>query len=464
MTNPVPGAQEAEGRWAPSSVAFPLWLLLLSWAPAVGAAQLLAYVFAPASAIAVLLVRTSRLSRITIVLAAALCGLGALSLALEGDHGRPLNAALAALTYGSLLAFAPRIRFESERYGTFVVAMAWITFVELVVAMGQFVASNASLTFQSMAAGDAAVGTLLTNSHLFAIKMLVSLVVFAVAAILDVRRRIALFGASASLLGVVLSSALMSTVLGAVAIVAVVYLTPTWLVLRHLRRPIGRLRTTVFVAFVAGGLLFFATQPDNVRFTAATLRVLVSPTTGTPERPVPGKVAATLESASLLLSQPKVMLLGTSPGHFSSRAALILSGGYLSPQPSYVPVSLSRYTEAIVLPRWNPSVWSVQYRDGVMNQPFHSVQSIVVELGLLGTLVVLAAYVGLWSRALRFKAWDRGSAAIQLTAVVALVLIPLLLLTDNWLEYPQAAIQLLLPLVLLLNVRRAEAAGVGGPT
>jgi len=455
----VPGAL-ADG-WTPKreGSGFVLWLLALSWAPAIGVPQLVAYVGVPASVVALILLRRCRLSLATVIYFLALGTVAAASLTLEGDAARPLNAGLALLTYGSLLVLVPRFRYDATRYRTFVVAAAWIAILQVGVAAAQFLVANPSPTFQSMASGDAAVGTLLTNSHLFSVKMLGLLVVLSVAALVNVRRWMALAGAGAALLGVVLSSALLSTALGAVAIAAAIYLTPTTLILRRLARHVRRLRWTIAAVFLVGGLLFVATQPSNVRYMTNTLRSLTGVLTGESARTLPGKIAATIDSTDLLLSQTKLALIGTGPGHYSSRAALILSGGYLSPHPSIVPVSLSPYTETRILPRWNPEVWSVRFQDGVMNQPFHSIQSVLLELGLVGVLIGMLGYLHAWYRVLRLPSDDRSMAAIQLTAVLTLVLLPLLLLSDNWLEYPQSATQLLLPLVLAMNARSRQLDG-----
>lgn len=441
------------------STGFLIWLSVLSWTPSSGALQLIAYVGVPLSVTVWTIVTKSRVSLPVLLLFAALATLATLSMLAEGDAVALPNALLAVLTYGSLAILLVRAPYDARCYGRLVTALSVLTVVQVLIAVVQFVDANRSLRFVSMAAGDAAVGTLLTNSHLFSVKMLVLVAVFAVAAILRVHRRAAVTGLLAALIGVVLSSALLSTVLGLAAVCVVAFALPSRFIGARLRTPLWRLRIAATAIAIIGGALFLLSQPANVRYIQGTFSGLARIAMGESERPLPGKVNATIDSAAYMFDDAKVLLIGTGPGHYSSRAALILSGGYLAPHPSMVPVSLSTHTDTMILPRWNPGVWSVQYQDGVMNQPFHSIQSIVVEFGLIGSLLVLFGYGWAWRRVLGVRAPDARTAAVQLSGIVVLAMLPVLLLTDNWLEYPHAAVQMLVPVALALNLPGRRHAG-----
>lgn len=431
-------------------------LMLLSWSPAAGVWQLGAYLAVPATVLLLIVIARPLLSVRALLVFGALTATGAASAMLEGFDVRPTNLVVVALTYGSILVLVPRLRYEPSRYGQIVSFSAFLAIFELLVAVAQFVTNNDGLAFRSMAAGDHAVGTLLGNSHLFSVKMILHVIVLTVAAVFGVRRRTAVVGAVAAVIGVVLSSALFSTALGLTGIALAVFGIPTWLFFRALRRSIWRLRIALAAVLISSVLLFVFTQPANVRYVGQTVDRVTGALIGANVRALPGKLEASLDSLALLMSDPKVLLVGTGPGHYSSRAALILSGGYLAPHAASIPVSNSTYTETLILPRWNPRVWSVQFQDGVMNQPFHSIQSVLVEFGLIGALIVLVGVASAFQRLTTIRVASPEAAAIQLTALMTMIAMPFLLLSDNWLEYPHAAVPLFLPLVLAFGIDRTS--------
>ncbi|PWH19529.1 MAG: hypothetical protein DDG59_02750, partial [Anaerolineae bacterium] len=80
-------------------------------------------------------------------------------------------------------------------------------------------------------------------------------------------------------------------------------------------------------------------------------------------------------------------LIGVGPGHFSSRAALILSGEFL--RGSRFPiVSKSYYTEKYILPLFTQYI--SQYDCGSTCLPYYSWLTIFGELGMVGILALLA--------------------------------------------------------------------------
>jgi hypothetical protein len=430
-------------------------LLVVSWFPVSGFFQVFVYLAIPTLVAFWIITHRANLSRIGTALVLAVLTVSGLGLVLEGSHAMPLNGALALLTYGSTLLLLLRFRVRTTDYGEIVVISAWLVFIEVAIAIGQFVIENRGVSFQAMSAGDAVVGTLLAHSHLFVVKMLAHFFVLLSAVVLGVRRRVAALGMYAALVGIVLGSALLTMILAAVGLLLFLYLVPANHLGHELSRAIRRLRVTFAVVLgVATGMMLWL-QPDNVAYISREVRGLRTVLTTTAAGEGRGKVVGTVDSLRLLTSNPKVLLFGTGLGHYSSRAALILSGGYLTHHPSFIPVSVSRYTSSHILPRWNPTIWSRRYLDGVMNQPFQSVQSVVLELGLTGTALVAFAYFWSWARVLRIGARGKEARSIQLAALLALSAIPMILLSDNWLEYPHAFVPLVLPILLSLNLRRS---------
>lgn len=429
-------------------------LLVVSWFPVSGFFQVVVYLAIPTLVAFWIITRRANSSRTGTAVVLAILTVSGLGLVLEGSHAIPLNVALAVLTYGSTLVLLLRFRIRTTDYGYFVAISAWLVFIEVAIAIGQFIIENRGVSFQAMSAGDAVVGTLLAHSHLFVVKMLAHFFVLVSAVALGVRRRIAALGMYAALIGIVLGSALLTMILAAVGLLLFLYLVPANLLGHGLSRALRRLRVTFAVVLGAATGLMLWLQPDNVAYISREVRGLRTVLASTSAGEGRGKIVGTVDSMRVLTSNPKVLLVGTGPGHYSSRAALILSGGYLAHQPAIIPVSVSRYTSAHILPRWNHTIWSRRYLDGVMNQPFHSVQSVVLELGLIGISLVSLAYLWSWARVLRIRACCREARSIQLAALLSLSATPMILLSDNWIEYPHAFVPLVLPILMALNLRR----------
>lgn len=433
-------------------------LYLLSWLPANGALQIVVYLGLPTLVILGALIGGLTFSRVRLALFGAWAAVIGLSLVLEGSNLLGLNATVALLTHASLLLLVVHFHFEPVKYVKLIGLLALLTTMETGIALTQFIGASGSLTFSSMSAGDAAVGTLLTNSHLFVVKMLAMSVVLGVAAAYRIRFWFATFGAFSALLGVFLGSALLATALAVVTIVAVILFFPTKIIPRAFVPAVRSLRRLVVVGTMTLVVGMAYLQKGNFEYVQTTLMRAGDILSAREVKDNSGKIVGARLSSELMASDAKVLMLGTGLGHYSSRAALILSGGYLASQPSWMPVSASRYTKDNILPLWNATVWSEQFRDGVMNQPFFGLQSFALEGGAIGLAILLLTYAYVGIALLNTSVQDRYGTAILTTGVIMYVLLPALLLTDNWLEFPHAAIALLLPISMALSLSKRPRA------
>ena len=216
-------------------------------------------------------------------------------------------------------------------------------------------------------------------------------------------------------------------------------------------RPGLLLKSLVGFALGAGvvfALLFF-TQQGNVDLVVQTADQSLT-TQGVDS--VRYQKIATLEKSvsEILVASPANALLGLGLGRFSSRAAMILSGGYLSGGSGVVPISRSPETKIYIYDVWNDST-KAKFGGSIMGMPTSSFQAVLIEQGILGFLLLLALIYRLRTFASRqFKdAGDPVSRAF-LTGT-SFIILPFILLTftDVWLEFPTFT---LFPFVLIALV------------
>jgi len=151
----------------------------------------------------------------------------------------------------------------------------------------------------------------------------------------------------------------------------------------------------------------------------------------------------------------KDFLFGSGPGTFNSRSAFMVgSPSYFSsislikdPQQPY-------YFRNFAYSLWNESNTSqALYLDGFRNQPFSSALAFLGEYGLLFTLAFIFLYFRLYRKIsrLHYSSSRTGQAAINFRfGKFLIILTPLLLLIDNYFEYPE------IMLLVVLGIKLAQ--------
>ena len=436
-------------------------ILLISWLPVTGASQLIVYTMPPAILVLASAAGIFRLSKSDFIF--LLIGT-ALAFGIAAMHTQTglINPTLGLLTYSSLGILAVRFRTDTERLLRMVIhALAWLSIIECFVGVLQLLFKQNAFVFSQLSSGDVVKGTLGgAHSHLYAIKMLfqglVLLWMYQHARAYNIRYvkpRLVLFGAAAAFAGGVFASFISGTVLFAAGVIG------HWL-FRRLQRPskttYAALRRMMAGATVTALLvgLFCYTQPGNARLLVGQGRQIA--TQGFSDEIRYQKIHAFNASISqVLLDNPVNSTVGIGLGRYSSRAAMILSGGYLRDHPSWIPISRSPETTRQIYLLWNPYRWE-RFGGSIMGMPTSSAQSVLIEFGLLGAGALAWYFVTLarrarqrWLGAPHLHATLQGGmlrlVPVMLSALVAVSF------SDVWLEYASVTTVVYLLVIIALS-------------
>lgn len=142
--------------------------------------------------------------------------------------------------------------------------------------------------------------------------------------------------------------------------------------------------------------------------------------------------------------EPLQPWVGLGPGQYSSRAALIRSGQYLSANVP-VPIYVSKYTKMYILSLWE-NFFQRHPLGGSTYFPFYSWLSVYGETGILGTLLLIGFILWTARRIIRYP--STIFPYLSLAMVVLLAYLVLLGLQDVYWEFAQA----IFPAVLILRM------------
>ena len=131
-----------------------------------------------------------------------------------------------------------------------------------------------------------------------------------------------------------------------------------------------------------------------------------------------------------VITNPTFFLFGISPGTYNSRVSFLLNGEYTRNKLFKNIRNRPFYADRDVYPLWNKNI-TFQYNDGTRNEPFSSLLALIVEYGVLQTLLICLL---LWHSYKRLKAQnDNYKFFIQFLFVFFFLNI----LTENYFEYPE---------------------------
>ena len=445
-----------------------LAVVLTAWLPTAGPFQLIGYLGPVAIAAAALWAGWVALSWRDLAFGAVFASLSVGTALVHQETGF-LHPVIGMLTYSSvaLLLLRPSAPHADVEAGcrTLLVATAWISLFEAALGLLQLILSQRGLVFATAASGDYVVGTLGTNSHLFAVKMLFQGLILTVGwrhasavPALHTRKRLLAWGAAAAFGGALFASALLASA-AFIAAVATWYIWTTGrstirqladgtATIRGLARS-WRIGLLAVLGLGVVGQAFYATQPANAELIVAVAGQVFR------GRIRLQKFVALQESVErVLLADLPTAVFGTGLGRYSSRAAMILSGGYLRNHPDWIPVSRSDETHERIYSKWRPATWP-EYRGSIIGMPTSSAQSVLAEFGLFGTSLLAWYVAGLLRRA---RALRRRLAphSLQAALIDAQPLMLLCLLgvsfTDVWLEYASFMAPVYLVVVMCLSV------------
>jgi len=152
-------------------------------------------------------------------------------------------------------------------------------------------------------------------------------------------------------------------------------------------------------------------------------------------------------------SDLKDFLFGSGAGTFNSRSAFTVgSPYYLSAAGILKSENKPYYFQNYAYTLWNNTNTSqALFQDGFRNQPFSSVLSFLGEYGLLFTLAFAWCYLVYYKRVYKLSANTQDPLVVPYFRVFRFLflLLPLLLLIDNFLEYPEVTFLVVLCMKLL---------------
>jgi hypothetical protein len=143
----------------------------------------------------------------------------------------------------------------------------------------------------------------------------------------------------------------------------------------------------------------------------------------------PRKIMA-FEGGSRVLTNPVFFLFGTSPGTYNSRVSFLLNGEYTRNRLFKKIKNRPFYADRDIYPLWNSNI-TFQYNDGTRNEPFSSLLALMVEYGVLQTLLICFL---LWKSYNRLKT-QNSNYKFFIQFLFAFFILNLL--TENYLEYPE---------------------------
>lgn len=146
-----------------------------------------------------------------------------------------------------------------------------------------------------------------------------------------------------------------------------------------------RLRVGSLGAMLLLILLFALISYDNLIYAYNIIETVfsVSP---------PRKIVSFIQTFDFISSDLKSLLIGVSPGHFSSRIAFIAGGEYVN----WYPDSLRYLSDAFRknhFQLWNFDTLAIPFNDGTANQPFSVYNQLLSEYGIIGFLLFIFFYV-----------------------------------------------------------------------
>ena len=143
----------------------------------------------------------------------------------------------------------------------------------------------------------------------------------------------------------------------------------------------------------------------------------------------PRKIMA-FEGGIRVLSNPLIFLFGTSPGTYNSRASFLLNGEYTRNKLFQKINNRPFYANRDIYPLWNKNI-TFQFNDGTRNEPFSSLLALMVEYGVLQTVLICFLF---WNSYQRLK---YGNEEYKFFIQFLFSFLLLNLLTENYLEYPE---------------------------
>jgi hypothetical protein len=171
----------------------------------------------------------------------------------------------------------------------------------------------------------------------------------------------------------------------------------------------------------------------------------------------PRKMVIFYSYAKEYLAHPLDFLLGSGPGTFNSRSAFMVGS------PSYFNAPLLKsgkhpfYFFNFAYTLWNPAV--VTPYDGFMSQPFTSVLALLGEYGFIVTVLLFVLIFFNYRRFNRISNYRKQGAGKPIAGALfrfLTIFIVLLIIIDNYIEYPEIIALIIVLIKLCESALKAE--------
>ena len=221
------------------------------------------------------------------------------------------------------------------------------------------------------------------------------------------------------------------------------------LFIKHLfRLELSKLNIKLLGITIFGAFSLYLIQLQNILYGLRLVSLAITSQTFI-------KIRLIFNTFELLFSNPIITLFGVGGGNYSSRAAFMVSGEYLSYQPSFIPVTPSKFMLEYILSIWGRSTYSTviggSIGNSMVNEPFIEYCSIAGEAGLIGFILLIFILLELVIFGFRFNN--------PLLLIVG-IYISLILFTNNWFSYPSFALMMWLVIKFALSNKQVKNAKI----
>jgi hypothetical protein len=223
-------------------------------------------------------------------------------------------------------------------------------------------------------------------------------------------------------------------------------------VMAFLRFRIIAILKTLAVGLVALGLIIltmYLVKPLALEYNIANIKKLLvfNPETGA------RKITSFYNYGISYPKNAKDFLLGSGPGTFNSRSAFIVgSPSYFNRIGFIKDTKQPYYFKNFAYTLWNENnTQKALFLDGFRNQPFSSILAFLGEYGLIFTLAFSLLYLIYYKMIAKifYHSGDKKAIFAHFKMFKFLMIfLPLLLLIDNYMEYPETIILIVLTIKL----------------
>ncbi|REE01634.1 hypothetical protein C7460_103151 [Marinoscillum furvescens DSM 4134] len=381
------------------------------------------------------------------------------------------NVSLSLLLLLPFYMYLFRFRYlDRDDYEFLFRTVAWLSIVEFFIGLAQLALFQGFQLEFTGNAWDKVIGTTLSqSSHVYSIKMLFQgflLLLNYQTISRQYTRNINLISIAilASFLGALISSYMIGIIMATIALIfyySIQFFKSFIHAFVFFKINKRRVRSTfiqvsVFIVIsIFGTILFAKVQPGNFKLISIVIERLIS--VDFSDQYKFQKIFAFEQTYQKVVKKDiGTFMFGLGAGQYSSRAALILTGDYLNPHPSYFPISMSNETRQIIFPLWNDKQ-QARFRGSVLAMPSSSLLSVIAEFGLIGFIILMYLFRILYS--IR----NTRSESIIISFVGAIPILTVLLFSqlimDLWLEFASLTIFLNLIFIMGLSSKNSSQNG-----